>query len=112
MRGLHQEFIILAKRTAFADMKITISGVTGAPTTDRCFPQFHDIIVAARKPRRYPASLQTASPGGARRTGEFVCDPTTLWRQQSRSRGCRLDRIEPAPAAEQGDNGPRLIQPV
>ena len=40
---------------AFADTKIAISGATGAPTMDPCFPQFHDIIVAARKPGCYPA---------------------------------------------------------
>ena len=31
----------------FADTKATMCGATGAPTTDPCFPQFHDIAAAA-----------------------------------------------------------------
>jgi hypothetical protein len=37
---------ILAKAIVLADMA-AMCGATGAPTTDRCFPQFHDIVLFA-----------------------------------------------------------------
>ena len=66
MRVLRQEPSILAKGTAFADMKATICGAIGAATMDQCFPQFDDIIVAAREGEHHeaPSKVQSAISTG------------------------------------------------